>query len=67
MRQLTAYTRGKPPTRESNISLLIAEFPRHVRAFEENPAFRRLEQLEHHLATTQRRRQLHSVAQAVQR
>lgn len=54
----------KIANRESNIALLIAEFPRYLRIFEHNPPFRRYGQLEYHVETIQRRRELGSTAKA---
>jgi hypothetical protein len=51
--------------RQSRTSLLIAEFPRFLRIFEQNPPFKKTGQLEYHLDTIQRRRALGSATKAV--
>jgi hypothetical protein len=63
----TAGTRGmsKTENRQTNIASLIAGFPRYLSVFEQNPPFRRYGQLEYHVETIQRRREVGSVATAV--
>lgn len=49
---------------ERRMSLLIENFERYVSAFDEKPAFTKSEQLESHVATIKRRRELGDVSQA---
>jgi hypothetical protein len=49
---------------ERRVTLLICDFKRYVRAFEENPAFARSGQLENHVRTIRLRRTLGSASAA---
>jgi hypothetical protein len=51
--------------RQPRTPLLIAEFQRFLRVFERNPPFTRFGQLEYHLATIRRRRELGSTAKSI--
>jgi hypothetical protein len=51
--------------RHRRVDLLIKGFERYLRAFEEQPAFRRQGQYEYHAATIQRRREIGDAAAAV--
>jgi hypothetical protein len=52
--------------REANLSSLIQNFPRWASSFERNPPFGRYGQLEFHVETIRRRREIGSASKAVQ-
>jgi hypothetical protein len=55
----------KNTNQQSNIDLLIGEFPRYLQIFERNPPFRKYGQWEYHIETIQRRRELGSAVKAI--
>jgi hypothetical protein len=55
----------KITNQDSNIDLLIREFPRYLELFARNPPFRRRGQWEYHAETIQRRRELGSAIKAI--
>src|SRR5437870_3710037 len=50
---------------KARIELLISDFPRFLRVFEQDPPFRRPKQLEYHLRTIRRIRKLGSTRKAI--
>jgi hypothetical protein len=56
----------KITNQQSNIELLIRDFPRYLQTFERNPPFRRYGQREYHIETIQRRYELGSATKAIQ-
>ena len=56
---------GMRKSEQSNIDLLILEFPRYIQIFERNPPFKRYGQWEFHNETIQRRREIGSAIKAI--
>ncbi|MDH2404208.1 hypothetical protein QCM77_30280 [Bradyrhizobium sp. SSUT18] len=50
---------------QSNMDLLINNFPTYILVFEHNPPFAKYGQLEHHVETIRRRRELGSATEAI--